>query len=348
MDFALSQEQAMLQSSAQRFFAESHPISRARRALSWADPLQPALWRQMAEMGWLGLLVPESRGGLGLGVTEAFLVAEAAGRQLLNLPYAASAVLLPLLQAAGDDGLDQWIEPILSGSASIELVTPESRYWDHHGQCSHQLLVEGLAAFEGPIRIADVTHLAVRSVVPALDPTLRCGPAPSLFEGLSWTLLDAGGSQRRRAHAGYRVVRLAEMLGAASASLDISCEYARTREQFGKPIGVNQAIKHQLCNAWMALDNARLAALYAVAALDGNLPDWTRACAIAELTCIEGSLQVARYGIQIHGGLGFTWEHDTHLYLKRIQHLSARLGGCEAAYQRLEAEVDGGQLVTLI
>ncbi|UUZ66583.1 hypothetical protein LP417_34215 (plasmid) [Polaromonas sp. P1-6] len=125
-------------------------------------------------------------------------------------------------------------------------------------------------------------------------------------------------------------------MGAAAASLDLSCEYAKQREQFGKAIGSYQAIKHQLANAWMALDNARLAALYAAAALDGRRSDWQFACAAAELTAIVGAQQITRNCLQVHGGLGFTWEHDAHLYLKRVHHVSARLGGCDAAYGLIE------------
>jgi alkylation response protein AidB-like acyl-CoA dehydrogenase len=106
--------------------------------------------------------------------------------------------------------------------------------------------------------------------------------------------------------------------------------------QFGKPIGSYQAIKHQLANAWMAVDNARLAALYAGAALDGHLPDARFACAAAEYTAIEGALQATRTVIQVCGGMGFTWEHDAHLYLKRAQHRAARLGGALRALTRVE------------
>ena len=113
--------------------------------------------------------------------------------------------------------------------------------------------------------------------------------------------------------------------------------YAREREQFGKPIGSYQAIKHQLANAWMGVDNARLAVWYATAALDAQLPDARLACAVAEFTAIEGALACTRTAIQVHGGMGFTWEHDAHLLLKRVQHLAARLGGASRALRQVEA-----------
>ena len=137
--------------------------------------------------------------------------------------------------------------------------------------------------------------------------------------------------------AAHRVALSAELVGVAQAALDLASAYARERVQFGKPIGSYQAIKHQLANAWMGVDNARLAVRYAAAALDGGLPDWRFACAAAEFTAIEGAQQATRTAIQVHGGMGFTWEHDAHLYLKRAQHLATRLGGASRALDQVEA-----------
>lgn len=345
MDFALSDEQQMLQESARRFFAERHPLTRARQALPWSDQSQQALWQDMADMGWLGLLAPETQGGLELGMCEAYLVAEAAGRQLLNLPLAASAVLLPLLlreASGGNSDLSGWVEALTAGRSAFHVSFEGMQTLDHAQQCSQQLLVYGLQAPQTALRLAllppagETTALAPAAM---LDPTLRCAPLASATGAsptLDWKNLEISPTGRQQALAGYRLARVAELLGAAAAALDLACGYAREREQFGKAIGVHQGIKHPLANAWMALDNARLAALYAAAALDGKRADWQFACAAAEVTAIEGAQQVAHTTLQVHGGLGFTWEHDAHLYLKRIQHVSARLGGSEAAYGRLE------------
>ena len=353
MDFALSDEQKMLQESARRFFAERHPLSRTRRALQWSDEAQRGLWRDMAGMGWLGLLAAEEQGGLELGMCEAFLVAEAAGRQLLNLPFASSAVLLPLLLRASaqpDGGLAHWVGEVVAGRAAINLSFDGMLFIDHDRQCSHQWLVRGLRDGEAGIALTQWPCAAEDEERPwaepaGLDPSLRSARmVPGAVRAdsgptLVWDALNMTEGDRAFALACYRMARIGELLGAAGASLDLSCDYARQREQFGKPIGSYQAIKHHLANAWMALDNARLAALYAVASLDGALPDWSFACAAAELTAIEGCLRMGRAAIQIHGGLGFTWEHDAHLYLKRIHHVCAMLGGTEAAYEALERAI---------
>lgn len=343
MDFALNDEQQMLQESARRFFSERHPLSRARQALPWSDDLQRTLWQDMADMGWLGLMASEDQGGLGLGMCEAYLVAEAAGRQLLNLPLAASSVLLPLLlreSTQRESWLATWVEDVTTGRRSFNVGFDGMHYMDHAQQCSHQVLVHGLDMPDAQVRLTLLPPNAVLGALqpPTLDPTLRGAPLAfgSNDSSLGWGVLEISAQGRAYALACYRLARAAELLGAAAASLDLSCEYAKQREQFGKAIGSYQAIKHQLANAWMALDNARLAALYAAAALDGRQADWQFACAAAELTAIEGAQQITRNCLQVHGGLGFTWEHDAHLYLKRVHHVSASLGGCDAAYGLVE------------
>lgn len=349
MDFSLNDEQKMLQESVRRFFLERHPVSRARQALPWSDESQRALWGDMANLGWLGLLASEEQGGLNLGMCEAYLVAEAAGRQLLNLPLAASAVLLPkLLQESPrrDNWLTNWVEDMAAGRSAFNVTFDGMRVMDHDQQCSHQLVVHGLTGRNEDVRVALWTTDS-KAAVPAqaqpnaLDPTLRCIPiASGAAQGnetspWTWNVMHISAEGRAYALACYRIARVGELLGAAAASLDASCEYARQREQFGKVIGSYQAIKHQLANAWMALDNAHLAAIYAAATLDDRR-DWQFACAVAELTAIEGAQQIARNAIQVHGALGFTWEHDAHLYLKRVHHVSSLLGGCDMAYRFVE------------
>lgn len=344
MDFALNDEQQMLQESARRFFAERHPLSRAREALPWSDEAQPALWRDMADMGWLALLVPEVHDGLGLGMCEAYLVAEAAGRQLLNLPLASSAVLLPLLlreSEQADATLLRWVGEIATGQSAFACTLEPATQSDHAQQCSHPLRVQGLGDAAQPLRLA-LSSLASRDTAAPLDSTVRQArlvvppaQAPDAIDPV-WITLDIGAEGRARVHASYRLAQVAQLLGAAWSALDMASAYAREREQFGKPIGSYQAIKHQLANAWMALDNARLCGLYAAAALDGNRPDWRFACAAAEFTAIEGAQQSAQTNLQVHGGMGFTWEHDAHLFLKRVLHLAARLGGASRALTQVE------------
>jgi len=343
MDFALNDEQQMLQESARRFFSERHPLSRAREALPWSDAAQQTLWADMAAMGWMGLLVPESHDGLGLGLCEAFLVAEAAGQQLLNLPWASSAVLLPLwLKAshAPPAALLDWVQAAAQGERAFHCSPASSQWQDYALQASDVIAVQGWHDDSLPLRLGLQTgprQTGPHQTAPgALDGTQAIAAlAPSAAK--EWLTLDLSPQARAQARAAYRLALVGELIGAGQASLQMARNYACERVQFGKPIGSYQAIKHQLANAWMAMDNARLAALYAAAALDGDLPDWRFACAAAELTAIEGAQQTTRTSIQVLGGMGFTWEHDAHLYLKRVQHVATRLGGASRALSQLEA-----------
>ncbi|QIL82608.1 acyl-CoA/acyl-ACP dehydrogenase [Diaphorobacter sp. HDW4A] len=340
MDFALNEEQQMLYESAQRFFVDNHPTARARKALPLSDAAQQKLWSDMAGMGWMSLLAPESMDGLGLGITEAYLVAEAGGRQLLNLPWASSAVLLPLwvqsLEKNAPEALLTLLSGILSGERVVHCVDERDPTRDFASQCTDLLVVRGLHDARQPLQFALTSPTTSTATTTAfgLDPTVT--QSQSSAESLSWQTLELSTAGREHARAAYRLMLCAELIGVAQSALQLGAAYAAERVQFGKPIGSYQAIKHQLANAWMAMDNARLAALYASAALDGRLPDARFACAAAEFTAMEGALNTTRCVIQVHGGMGFTWEHDAHLYLKRAQRLAARLGGVSKALTAVE------------
>ncbi|MDR2336376.1 MAG: acyl-CoA/acyl-ACP dehydrogenase [Burkholderiaceae bacterium] len=342
MDFALNDEQQMLQESARRFFADHHPLARARKALPFSAPEQQRLWADMAGMGWMALLAPESMDGLGLGLTEACLVAEAAGGQLLNLPWASSAVLVPLwVKAAGKnapEALQSLLRGILAGERAVHCVDAGDRLWNFAAQCTDTVVVRGLNDASQPLQVAIVPAAPATAPAAGLDPTLRQELPPQVANALDW--LDLGAideKDREHARSAWRLMQCAELVGVAQAALLLGAGYAAERVQFGKPIGSYQAIKHQLANAWMAVDNARLALWYATAALDGGLPDASFACAAAEVTAIEGAQLTTRTVIQVHGGMGFTWEHDAHLFLKRAQLLAVRLGGASGALSRVEA-----------
>ena len=339
MDFALNEEQQMLQETARRFFADHHPLPRARRAQPWDDAAQQQLWSDMAGMGFMDLLVPEAQDGLGLGLVEACLVAEEAGRQLLNLPWASSAVWLAPCCAAANHlppALQTLAQATRAGQRAVHVVNTADTRWDYAGQCSDMAVVRGWHDMQSPLQIALLPG-SIAPTSPGLDPCLQQAVAPSLASlPLDWHTIDIPVATREKARMAHRLVQAAELIGVAQAALDLASTYAKERVQFGKAIGSYQSIKHQLANAWMGVDNARLSAWYAAAALDGALPDARFACAVAEFTAIEGALQSTRTTVQVHGGMGFTWEHDAHLYLKRAQHLAARLGGASRSLSAIE------------
>ena len=238
MDFALNESQQMLQTSARRFLADHHNLHRARRALPWIDAAQPQLWRNMAEMGWTSLLVPEADDGLGLGLVEASLVAEEAGRQLLNLPWASSAVLLPLwCSAAGATApalLQAAVQSSMTGQRAFHCVDDTDAWWDFSGQCSDLVIVREGAHPGDPLQMA-LLPASVTTAQPGLDPSIRQSPA--YRTECEWHPLAINSTQRAHARAAYRLMLAAELVGVGQAALDMASSYAKERAQFGKPTG---------------------------------------------------------------------------------------------------------------
>ncbi|WP_367352665.1 acyl-CoA dehydrogenase family protein [Achromobacter animicus] len=334
MNLHLSEDQRMLRDAAHRFLSQRHPVAVARGACHQDAPARQALWRDLADQGWPALLAPEAQGGLGLGMREAWIVAEEAGRHLLSLPLVSNMVMLPTLCEAGG-AIAQWAGDMMAGDtwyADAALRPDGSVFIEGAGEG-----VRALAVREAGPASVRLDLLSPVAGVGGLDPTMPVGVAahPAVLESTdvqvkpgTWHLL------RTR----LRLLRSAEMLGAASAALDMAAGYARERQQFGRPIGANQAIKHRLAEDWMALDDARLAGWAAATALDDRAASAATDCLFAPLLAVEASRRATQNAIQTHGALGVTWECDAHLYLKRVLRLSASL----------EAEVSGPDLLERI
>lgn len=339
MDFALNEEQQMLQEAAQRFLTENHPCTRARKALPWSDPLQRDLWKAMADMGWNSLLLPEEQGGSDLGAVEASLIAESAGQNLLNLPWSSSAVLLALLEReAGVQTLPELSDAVQSmsqGRSCWHCINDDQSHWDFATQSSNFIWIRGLVEQNDKLQLAFIRSQSLQKCAPALDTTISIGITPVV--PTTWHEISITQPAKERIRSTYRLMQASELVGVGQAALTTSTSYAKERMQFGKLIGSYQSIKHQLANMWMLLDNARLSVMYAAAAIDSKLHDQALACAVAEFAAIDSALQCTRSSIQVHGALGFTWEHDAHLYLKRAQHLATRLGGASTALRSVES-----------
>ncbi|MFD4839215.1 acyl-CoA dehydrogenase family protein [Achromobacter sp. NPDC058515] len=335
-DLHLNEDQRMLRDAAQRFLAERHPLSLARAACRRDAAARLALWREVADQGWPALLAPAALGGLDLGMREAWIVAEAAGRHLLSLPLAANMAILPTLCEAGAAGpVAQWAAAMMAG---------ETWYADAAMRPDGSAFIEGAGEGVRALAVSRVGATALRldllaplAGVAGLDPTMPVALAarPEVAASVD---LDVAPGAWDRLRTRLRLLRSAELLGAASAALDMAAAYARERRQFDRAIGANQAIKHRLAEDWMALDDARLAGWAAAAALDADTPSAQRDCLFAPLLAVEGGRRAAQNAIQAHGALGVTWECDAHLYLKRVLRLS----------QSLEAEVSCPDLLERI
>jgi alkylation response protein AidB-like acyl-CoA dehydrogenase len=346
MTLPLTEDQRMLQDAAQRFLAERHPSSAARGAALRPLGARLALWGEIAEQGWPALLAPAAAGGLGLGLREAWIVAEAAGRHLLSLPLTANMVVLPTLCEAGIDGVAaQWARTMMDGGAyfaDAALRPDGSAFFEGAGEGVPALGVRNL----GP-RALRLERYAPVPGAAGLDPTMPVAQAtrPELLDGIDLPV-EAGTWRRLRTR--LCLLRSAELLGAASAALDMAAAYARERRQFDRAIGANQAIKHRLADDWMALDDARLAGMAAASALDAGAASADRDSLYVPLLAVEGGRRAAQNAIQVHGAMGVTWECDAHLYLKRVLRLSASLhaeASCSELLERIWEGGDGGEVV---
>jgi alkylation response protein AidB-like acyl-CoA dehydrogenase len=368
MDFAFSEEQEMLRSSARDFLSKEVPSSYVRRMMETADAWDESLWKKLAEVGWTGLGIPEAYGGVGTFL-DLIVVLEEAGRALLPGPFFSTMGLaVPAVLEAGSDGQKETVlGRIAAGDARATLAFSEpAGRWDAEGV---QLLgaerrrdgwrLDGIKLFVPDAGVADYMVVAARTrpageegislfllegrpaglsvkQLETMDMTRRWYEVR--FEGVelpSDALLgtaDQGWPPLKRAMEWAETALCAEMIGGAQRVLDMSVDYAKTRHQFGKPIGVYQAVSHKLADMLLETESARSATYYAAWTIDADAPDRALAASMAKAYVSDAYRKAAGDGIQVHGGIGFTWEHDMHLYFKRAKASEVTLG--DATYHR--------------
>jgi alkylation response protein AidB-like acyl-CoA dehydrogenase len=367
VDFAFSEEQEMLRASAREFLAKQVTSARVRQLMETEDAHDPELWRRIAEMGWTGLGIPEAYGGVG-SFLDLVVVLEEAGRALLPGPfYSTMGLAVPLLLEAGTEAQKKAVlGDIAAGKArATAAITEPSGRWDADGiglearPSGDGWTVGGVKLFVPDAGAADHTIVAARTrgsgetgvtlllvsgrpagmtVTPmkTLDLTRRWyevrfdsvqlpGDAVMGTAGEGWPAL-------KRALEWAAAALSAEMVGGAEYVLQTSVEYAKTRQQFGKPIGVYQAVSHKLADMLLETESARSATYYAAWAVDADAPDRSLAVSMAKAYTSDAFRRAAGNGIQVHGGIGFTWEHDMHLYFKRAKSSEVTLG--DATYHR--------------
>ncbi len=361
MRFSFSDEQDQFRAVVQRFMREQCPIAQTRRLLETGQDHDRAVWRRACdELGFAGVHVPETCGGLGFGFEELAIVLEESGRSLACLPLFSTAVLAThaLLLGASETQQRALLPALLSGAQVAAVAVSEA---DGHFAAD---AVSVTARADGDAFLLDGSksyvidgHLADLLVVAARAPGSSGAAGVSLFAVAG----DAAGLRRRRldtldgtrplaaleldgvraallgeAGAGASVidrvfdraaVALAcEMAGGARALLDSAVDYAKLRMQFGRPIGSFQAIKHQCADLLLQVELARAAALCAAAAVDEDDAELPALASLALATGAEAFMQAAAGCIQIHGGIGFTWEQDTHLWFRRARSAEVMLG----------------------
>ena len=352
---ALTGEQEELRRSVRRFLDDTSPMDEVRRLMDTEEGYDPGVWRRMAELGLQGIHVPEALGGAGLGHVELAVVLEELGRTLACLPYFSTVGLaVNALLASGDERAQRDLLPRLaSGEATATLAVLEPPgSWDPdalRAQARREgggWVVDGVKAFVVDGHTADVVLVAAGTPagpsVFAVDggaPGLERLPVPQLDQTRKLARLELSSTPARLvgeagSAAGWlgRALDLAavalasEQVGGAQRCLDMSVDYAKSRHQFGRPIGSFQAIKHRCADMLLRVESARAAASYAAWAAAEDAEELPAVASLARAYCSEAYSWVAGETIQVHGGIGFTWEHDAHLYFKRAKASELLLG----------------------
>jgi alkylation response protein AidB-like acyl-CoA dehydrogenase len=366
MDFDFSEEQAQLKSAARRFLSARCPLSLVRATLG-EDPARRAsraLFEEIAALGWCGAAIPEASGGLGLGYVELCAIAEELGRALAPVPFASSIYCFAegVMAAGSAEQRSRLLPRLARGEIVGCLATAEgSGAYQHRSTSCHVEagrlhgvkipVVDGdvadvalLLATEAQgasLFLADLNHPGVqRTALQSLDPSR--GVARLSFSDAP--VERVGGAGQGSALVERIFDRAAgliafEQLGGADRSLELARDYALERRTFGRPIGSYQAIKHRLADMYVKNELARSTAYYAAWALASAAPELPRAAAMARVAASDAFGFAARESIQIHGGIGITWEASPHLFFRRARHLSVVCGAPAGWAERLAADL---------
>jgi alkylation response protein AidB-like acyl-CoA dehydrogenase len=337
MEFELSDDQAALQEAARDLLGGYADPTRVRAHLASGDPYDKALWAAMVEQGWLGVAVPEGEGGLGLGWVEASVLLEEAGRHVAPVPLLGALLSIVALRATA------WAPDLVSGERRGCVA------WSPRADAVAARRVGDAWRLTGSVdpvagaTTADVAVVLTNGSVWAVDLARvgRPGAEPSMdgTQSLSWLVLDdtpavelgaADAARNLLDHAA--VAASSELLGGAARVLEMTAEYAKDRVQFGQPIGSFQAVKHRCADMVVDVEGMRSVAWYGAWALAAGDPDGSVAASTAKIWCSDAAKRVMASGLQVHGGIGFTWEHDLHLFMKRSQLDQVSFG--DAAYHR--------------
>jgi alkylation response protein AidB-like acyl-CoA dehydrogenase len=345
MEFDLSKPQKLLQKSARELLARACPAKRVRELMASDTAFDAELWSDVADQGWLGIHLSEAHGGLGLGRVDLAVVAEEMGRACFPGPFLGSVWAATLIAEA--NAASPYLQSLTTGESkgAVALLEPDAS-WDpsevrlQAKQDGKGYQLTGRKSFVSDAAVADVIVCVAKAggdlalfAVPAKATGVSIKPAPGLdqtrklhdvaFEGVTLgpegVLAVGEAAQRALARSMHLATILvcADMLGGMQWILEDSVEYAKTRQQFGKPIGSFQAVQHMCADMLLWTESSRSAIYFAAWALEAEPESAARVISTAKVYVSDASREVANRGVQVHGGIGFTWEHDLHLYYKR-------------------------------
>jgi alkylation response protein AidB-like acyl-CoA dehydrogenase len=347
MDFDLSEDQLALRDGARELLDGLAPSTRVRTVVDAGGGIDDGLWKAMVEQGWTAVEVAEERGGLGLGTVEVAVLLEEIGRHVAPAPFASTLLALGALARAGQN---DWVDRLAGGDAigCVAWTRPERGY-------VRAATGDRLTGTSGPTPFAPSADVGVVTADDDNGPALFAvelgdqhqpgrEPAMDLTRELGWLRFDDTPAVRL---GGAEDVELlvdrgaafasAEMLGGASRAMDMAVDYAKDRVQFGRPIGSFQAVKHRCADMLVDVEGMRSTAYWAAWCIGAQHEDASIAASTAKVWCSDASKRVMSSALQVHGGIGFTWEHDLHLFLKRAQLEQVSFGDAAFHRERLAA-----------
>jgi alkylation response protein AidB-like acyl-CoA dehydrogenase len=366
MNFDFSDDLKLLRDEARRFLSERNALAAARRALDGDGAYDKALWQEMAEMGWIGAAIPEEFGGAGLGHLGLCVLAEELGATLAPVPFSSTAYFASeaLLLAGSPTQKQRYLPKIAAGEIIGTLALAEGPGAPDLTRLATSVANGRLNGTKQPVPDGEIADIAVvaavggerrlslfiadlkgpgvaRQSVATIDPSRA--HARLVFTGAAAEPLGQAGegaSLIERLFDRAAVLFAFEQVGGAQAALDMAKAYALERYAFGRPIGSFQAIKHKLADIYVATELARSNAYYGAWALTQDAAELPVAAAAARVSASEAFALAAKENIQTHGGMGYTWAFDCHLYYSRAKLLSLALGGARAWKDRLISELE--------
>jgi alkylation response protein AidB-like acyl-CoA dehydrogenase len=359
MQFGLSESQQILKDTARKFFAGESPIAAVRKSMETESAYDAALWAKLADQGFTGIIAPEEFGGMGLGKVELILLMEEAGYALLPGPFFSTVALAGSVinACASSEQKKKYLGSIAAGQTRSTVALVEAAgSWDTGGlkiNASGNKL-SGTKLFVTDAAAADFIVVVAREgvfIVDAKAPGLHIEPMKGMdlarkIYSLEFKNTPVEMLGNTSALAGALDVATAalcaEMTGGMQRALELTVAYAKTRKQFGKPIGIFQAVQHLCADMYLETESSRSATYYAAWALEENTPEAAVSVSVAKMYASDAARNVGNRGIQVHGGMGFTWENDIHLYYRRAKASETMLGDATFHRERIAKLVIDG------
>jgi alkylation response protein AidB-like acyl-CoA dehydrogenase len=368
MNFDFSEDQKLLQHTAREYLAEYSPLAVCRDVLESDKPYAADLWKGTAEMGWQGAVIPESHGGAGFGHLELAMIAQEVGRALAPIPFGSSVYVATeaLLRFGNDEQKKAWLGKLASGEAIGTFAFAEKPGQNAADQVEASVSGGSLSGQKAPVLDGDVANFAVvaaqgdgglslyivdlegdgvtRTPIRSFDPSRS--QAKIRFDGAPAQLLGQAGAGAAQVDAlldRAAVLMGFEQLGAAEAAFESTIEFAKGRYAFGRSIASFQAIKHKLADLWCEIELARSNCYYGAWAISNEDPELSVAACLSRIQATRALDLVTVDLVQIHGGVGYTWEYDCHLFYRRAKLLGAALGNAKSWKNKLVTRLQAKQ-----